>query len=189
MNKVTPTIYCDMDGVLVNFIAGAYATLHRPWDSYKTAELRAERNRKCFEAGAQWWEGLPPLPDYWHLWSYIQPYNPNILTAYPSGNFDAGERHASPTAIKYAKEGKWVWVQRHLHVPYERFHCVAREHKQEYATKAEHGHIISNILIDDTPQNIQEWINNRGIGILHHSASDTINKLKQHGIINPAVAA
>ena len=36
-----------------------------------------------------------------------------------------------------------------------------------------------NVLIDDRPKNIEAWENAGGIGILHTSAKETINKLKE----------
>lgn len=176
-------IYLDLDGVLVNFIGGCYQWLGKPWDSYKTKEEQIQRNKKVFESGPQFWESLTPMPDAFHLWSYVYPYSPSILTAVPSRNYP-GEKFPTEKSSQYAREGKWEWIKRHFKVPYDRFHCVLREHKQEYATKVENGHIISNILIDDSPQNIKEWINNRGHGILHKNASESIQQLKHFGFIH-----
>ena len=36
-----------------------------------------------------------------------------------------------------------------------------------------------NVLIDDRPKNIEAWEDAGGIGILHTSAKETINKLKE----------
>ena len=36
-----------------------------------------------------------------------------------------------------------------------------------------------NVLIDDEPKNIEAWEDAGGIGILHTSAKETINKLKE----------
>jgi hypothetical protein len=50
-----------------------------------------------------------------------------------------------------------------------------KEHKKEYATS-------DSILIDDTPSNIFDFIDNGGKAILHNSEEDTINRLR--GILN-----
>lgn len=184
MNAPQATIYCDMDGVLANFIGYANHVLGKPWDTFKTPAEKEHRSQLTFEAGPQFWENIPPLGDFYHLWNYLHPFNPSILTAVPSG----GKRGPTESSTRFAREGKWEWIKRHCHIPYERFHCVQRQHKQDYATKAEHGHIISNILIDDLPQNINEWLNNRGTGILHRNASDTIRQLKALGFVNSMVA-
>jgi hypothetical protein len=39
------------------------------------------------------------------------------------------------------------------------------------------------VLIDDYPQNIQQWKAEGGIGILHVSASQTIAQLKKLGYV------
>ena len=172
----------DMDGVLVNFIQGCHEFLKKPWDSYRTKEQKDQRGKAVFESGPHFWENLPPMGDYQHLWSYIHPYNPKILTAYPSGhNKDCNLNEKS---TEYAKVGKWEWCKKYLRIPYSNFHCIARQHKQEYATRVYNGSIVSNILIDDTPENIKEWINNRGHGILHKNSNETILQLKQLGIIH-----
>jgi hypothetical protein len=180
------TIYCDMDGVLVNFIQGTKNVLHRDWDSFKGPQQRAIRNKAVFESGPHVWANFPPEPDMHLLWNYVRPFNPGILTAYPRGEDINGRiTTPNPKSTKYAKEGKWEWVQKYLKVPFTKFHCVAREHKREFATSAHHNQIVSNVLIDDTPENIQEFIANRGIGILHKNAYSTIQQLKAYGIINP----
>jgi hypothetical protein len=47
--------------------------------------------------------------------------------------------------------------------------------KQKYAGE-------NKILIDDRADNISDWKNAGGIGILHKTANQTINELKQLGL-------
>jgi len=172
-------VFCDMDGVLVDFLRGVKEQTGYDWNKpSKNKEEKRARGNAAFESGSQFWINLPPMNDYLDLWSFISPTNPHILTAVPRG-FE-GEP-PSPSSIKYAKEGKWIWSERYLVVPYSRFKAVLREEKQLFATSVVNDIVISNILIDDHAENIKEWNNNRGIGILHTSADDTIKKLKQLG--------
>lgn len=171
-------IFCDYDGVLVNFMDGCKRVLGRDWDSYKTPEDKVHRTAATFES-LSFWENLPPMPDFYNLWNHISKYKPSILTAYPhriDPNHDGKIQ-------EIARHGKWVWNTIHTHVPRERFHCVAREHKQLFATREENGHIISNVLIDDHEQNIREWERNRGIGILHVNAATTLGHLHRLGFV------
>lgn len=172
------TIMCDMDGVLVDFLAGVRHVTGHAWDWYKTKEQREQRNRMVFEQGDAFWQNLPPMPDFHQLWGYIEPYHPHILTAIPSGP-RGGQR--TETSRKFAEEGKWLWCQQHLRIPADHFHCVEREHKANYATQVVNGHVVSNVLIDDHEPNCAEFRRNRGQAILHKDATDTIKQLKAMG--------
>lgn len=182
-NMTQPTLYLDLDGVLADFLGGQYQITKMPWDTkFPNIEARNARNKRVFEAGAAFWERLQPMHDFYQLWNYVRPFQPHILTAIPHGTSTGS---LSPASADYAREGKWEWVKMHMPgIPHEHFHCVLREHKQNYATKAEHGHVVSNILIDDMQANINEWNHNRGTGILHHNASDSISRLKSLGMVH-----
>jgi len=171
------TLYVDMDGVLVDFVRGVKLLTGIDWNAPVSRQEKLARNHRVFEC-PNFWENLPPTRDFHTLWNYVVPYEPHILTAVPRG---INGEPPSESSQRYAREGKWIWCEKYLGIPKDHFHAVFREHKQNYATKIENRNVISNILIDDTNQNIQEWMKNRGIGILHTSAADSISKLKLHG--------
>ena len=65
-------------------------------------------------------------------------------------------------------EGKEFWIKQNLgNIPF-----ILSDNKEKYATK-------NSILIDDMERNISRWNAAGGIGILHKSATETINKLKK----------
>jgi hypothetical protein len=176
MNKLCNEIYCDMDGVLVDFERGASQLLGKDWNSFKGEVSQAERDKITFES-EDFWENLPPMPDFQQLWDFISPNNPNILTAYPY-------RHTGKVAESLCKDGKWKWNLKYTFTPRDKFHVVLRSDKQLYATGiCTHNRVIPNVLIDDREENIKEWDKNRGIGILHKNAEDTIQQLKQLGYV------
>lgn len=182
--NLMPTIFCDYDGVLVDFLRGVKEATGRHWHDAKTPEERLERDNAVFEVGEHFWTGLPPMPDFYILWNYIKPYDPHILTAVPHGR-DGNK--PSDTSQKFAREGKWIWNELHTKVPRDRFHAVFREHKCHYATKEVDGHVISNILIDDHLDNCKEWQQNRGYAIFHKTAAESIAQLRNLGVNNPFV--
>lgn len=175
-------IFCDMDGVLVNFMGGCRMILGRSWDTFKTPEEKAHRTKLTFQSDV-FWENLPPMKDFHYLWNFVHKYDPSILTAYPHKISDQVDDNIQ----EIAKKGKWDWNAIHTKVQRHKFHCVAREHKQLYATyvgyEQSKPEVISNVLIDDHEQNIKEWEANRGIGILHIDAETTIKKLKELGFV------
>jgi hypothetical protein len=146
--KADYKIYCDMDGVLVDFDKG-YKELTGKEASF---DIPTEKFwEPLSKAGAAFWIKLKWMPDGKQLWSYIKPYNPDLLSA--------------PSKEESSKIGKFVWVKREM--PGTKLILRQAEHKQEFATP-------NSILIDDRADNIQRWKDAGGIGIHHTSAADTI---------------
>lgn len=165
------TIYCDYDGVLVDYYRGFRELTGKSWDDpYWNTKERREMRKKIIAAHSSWWGNLPPERDYDQLWDFIKNFEPHILTAYPEWD------------ETNAKHGKVIWNSKHTRVPHDRFHCVLRESKRYFAKDHDGSHFgRPNVLIDDFPDNILEWERMGGIGILHTVAMTTIAKLKELG--------
>ena len=149
-------IYCDMDGVLVDFDKG-YKDLTGTEASFSTDPKQFWEPIQ--KAGAAFWIKLKWMPDGKQLWNYIDKYNPELLSA--------------PSRDESSKIGKFVWVKRN--VPGTKLILRQAERKQEFATP-------NSILIDDRKDNIQRWKDAGGVGIYHTSAADTIQQLKKLGL-------
>jgi len=149
-------IYCDMDGVLVDFEKGYFDLTGRE-ASYKTNP--EEFWKPITDAGVKFWTGLQWMPDGKQLWDYIKGYNPELLSA--------------PSREESSKIGKFVWVKRNI--PGTKLLLKSAERKQEYATP-------NTILIDDRADNIQRWKDAGGVGIHHTSSENTIKQLKDLGL-------
>ena len=149
-------IYCDMDGVIVDFDKG-YKELTNTNASFDTP--KEEFWEPITKAGAAFWIKLKWMPDGKQLWDYIKPFNPDLLSA--------------PSREESSKIGKRIWVKRQL--PGVKLILRQADRKQEFATP-------NSILIDDRADNIQRWKDAGGIGILHTSAADTIQQLKDLGL-------
>ncbi len=159
-------IYCDLDGVLVDFVK-----LARQWVPGWEEDNVPGRSKKLdgqlwgriggrSKKGIAFWGQMDPMPDAMELWHYIKKYNPEILSA--TGHV------GNPIPEKQE------WVKKHLgDVP---VHLV-----QKAVLKAQYA-APGFVLIDDKRKAIDPWIAAGGIGILHTSAADTIRQLKELGL-------
>lgn len=153
----TPTIFVDLDGVLVNFDKG-----FKDLEGCSPEEYIKEHGKSGF------WETLPKhsrffkdlewMPDGELLWNSIKQYDPTILTAPPRKN-----------TMPHAEEDKRYWVKEHIGKDVE---VIVESHKEKYAKK-------DYILIDDRISNIDAWENAGGTAILHTSTEETLQKLKE----------
>ena len=152
-------IYCDMDGVLVDFERGYYDLTSIPTKQY----IKGDSNfwEPISKAGAEFWANLDWMPDGQELWRYIKKYKPNILSA--------------PSQDPSSKIGKEAWLKMNLQNSFKKAYFYNRANKKLFAGP-------NRILIDDMKQTIDEWNEAGGIGIFHTSAADTINQLKKLGL-------
>ena len=151
-------IYCDMDGVIADFESG-YEKL--TGKDIKGNHVKGDGDfwQPITDAGVKFWAGLEWMPDGKELWSYIKQYNPELLSA--------------PSREESSKIGKYVWVKNNL--PGVKLILKSAPRKQELAEP-------NAILIDDRKDNIQQWKDAGGIGVLHTSAQDTIKQLQELGL-------
>jgi len=159
-NNMEYTIYSDMDGVLTDFDA----SFLKASDGILPSEYQKNFGKNGFwklidKAGVGFWVGMPWMSDGKTYWDYIKEHNPTLLS--------------SPSMSSESRLGKRLWVKNNL--PGTKLILAQAKDKQNYACK-------DCILIDDRPSNIDQWRSKGGIGILHTSASDTIQQLKELGI-------
>ena len=175
-------IYCDMDGVLVDFEQGVvdYIT-----DKIKTGEaedLRLAIKREYITKGdlsgvgknqdvrkymykqlkdaADFWENLPWMSNGPDLWAAIAPYDPNILT----------------TPMGYGSEiGKQAWIDKNLNPPPQK--VFMSDEKYKWANK-------NSILIDDWTKNTIPWEEKGGLALLYkdNEIEKTLAQLQELGL-------
>ena len=172
--------YCDMDGVLVDFIAGAVKKMNECVDlpSHPLRELAKEvrnaigeapitkehllRNnphapvvrkymRPLLECDEDFWTNLPWMPGGNLIWESIKEHNPIILTS-------PMDQNGCPESIF----GKQKWIKRELGLDISE-RVVFSHDKYEYAVK---GGTIG-ILIDDYDKNVKLFEEHGGI-VVHH---------------------
>ena len=173
-----PVIFCDMDGVLVNFDKG-----YQDLTGMSTHHVDAQGKKefwKAFRQGLEnsgesekhYWANLDWQPGGKELWDYIKEYNPYILTA-PSVNFDLPYDQRYNREYNESMQGKLEWVQRLSNM--RKIYFASAVNKPKFAGS-------NKILIDDRKDTIDSWNANGGIGILHTSAESTIKQLKELGL-------
>ena len=156
-----PTIYCDMDMVLCDFISGTEEVLGVPFP-------KADKTKRwpMISAKKDFWETLKWMPGSKKMWTFMKKYEPHILSAYSTK--DANSR-----------KGKMNWLRKEAKLTQKsRIHLVLREDKQKFAMT--NGK--PNLLIDDYIKNVNEWKAVGGVAIHHTSGSNTIAELKRLGI-------
>ena len=154
------TIYCDMDGVIVDFVKGYFELTGV--DTTKYVSGNSEFWQPVDAEGPSFWASLEWTRDGKQLWSYIKKYKPYILS--------------SPSRSITSKVGKQVWVKTHIpRTQYKELLLYPRHEKQLFAGE-------NRILIDDLAKTIDEWNAKGGIGILHTSTASTIKQLKELGL-------
>ena len=156
-----PTIYCDLDMVLVNFMKGADAAVGG--DGFVANKDKDAKWAKINQI-KNFWVNLEWMPGAKRLYQFIARYDPHVLSAY-SGK--------DPNS----KNGKLKWLAKHTKFKKRNINLVLRSQKQKYAT----ANGKPNVLIDDYIKNINEWEAKGGIGVHHTSVSKTINELKKLG--------
>ena len=149
-------IYCDLDGVLVDFENGIRKFIP-DFDEqiiFKDQRLFSE----LMEQQKSFWKDLSWESDGKDLWNTIKYFKPQILTAAPF-------QRNHPLFDEVVKQ-KTDWCNKHLD-SFGKIHVVPRNEKKDFAKP-------NRILIDDLQKNINEWKSNEGIGILHTSAKSSI---------------
>lgn len=173
----TYQIYCDMDGVLTDFENRFVDLLRQEGRKYYSKEVINQVTRpKHFKAlegetefwnfidnhiGLEFWSGMNWMPNGRQLWSFIQPYNPIILT--------------SPSRQNTSRLGKRMWVREHL-TPAPPVEFRFGDAKSDFANE-------KAILIDDKPSNLQAFAAKGGIAleVKDGEIQSVINALKELG--------
>lgn len=191
MENTSYNIFCDMDGVLVDFEKGVIEKMNSELGS-DNPKLPKYANKVIEQLGRnyitrddikkysqgkskaatkymyvlvhddeEFWANLPWMKGGKQLWARIRSLNPMILTS------PMDKRGKNESML-----GKSRWVERNLGISPDRI--IFAHSKWDYALD-EDGK--PNILIDDFSSKVDPWSDSGGIGILHTSAENTIKIL------------
>ena len=176
-------IYCDMDGVLVDFERGVVEHITKALAEGRADELKAKIDRDYITSDdlsgstknkdvrdymreqlkddLDFWENLPWMSNGPDLWAAIAPYSPNILT----------------TPMGYGSElGKQAWINKNLKPPPPFEKVFMSDKKYLWAKK-------NRILIDDWTKNTDLWKAYGGKEILYKDSEieKTLKRLRKLG--------
>lgn len=149
-------LFLDCDGVLADFNSGAKAALGMHPKAYE----------KRFGPGRMWpklartadfYFGLPLLPDAMVLFDAVRHLDPIILTGVPRGN--------------WAAEQKVRWAARWF--PGTRIITTLARDKRDHARPGD-------VLVDDQLRHAGLWEEAGGIFLHHKDAATTLERLKDY---------
>ena len=152
-------IHLDMDGVITDF-----NSQFEELTGMMPNDFESKYGIKGFweaidKAGVGFWRGMKWMPDGEELYNKVSQFDHELLS--------------SPSRGDSSKIGKRLW--RRDKTPNTKLTLAYSANKKNYAAP-------NHILIDDRADNINQWKNAGGIGILHTSTASTLAKLKELGL-------
>jgi len=197
-----PVIYCDMDGVLVDFAQGAATLINSILDGTRqdlittSKSIRKALRRIHRDLGPEWrvtsGHDLEVRPVRSMMMSAIgkrageyfrdlPPLSDGVGELWPFINSLGLQVNILSAPIQAregitAEEGKYLWVQKYLNPQPSDFIIVPAIDKQQFAMT---GGV--NIIIDDKASTINQWDTSGGIAILHQTGNSfaTIERLRE----------
>jgi hypothetical protein len=153
-------LFLDMDGVLTDFTEACEQLGEHMMFWYSNDKDRFWKH--IMSAGPEFWSEMPWMAGGKELHGYLEGFGfcPTILSALPGP-----ERKK---ALADARKGKTQWLRKELGTQYANNAILC--FRPEKALQSG----ISRVLIDDNSENIREWEEAGGTGILHKNAGRTI---------------
>ena len=200
-------IFCDMDGVLVNFGSAVIGMVNRMLDdegipaskspghlkrlqkiqdqlgydwrasSRSDLDIKAVRNFMMGIVGSNPGPVFAGMSPWPDAMSELWPF---LTSSGHTVNLLSAPIKARSPDMMTAGEGKIMWAEKHLLPPPADIIIIPAKNKKEYAVTAG----IPNILIDDKPSTVQAWNSAGGIGILHQPgrSAATVSELIRMGL-------
>lgn len=163
-------IYFDLDGVLADFDRGVEKLCGLP---------RKNQETHNDEADNEMWLAIKEVPNFYDRLELM----PGAIEMFTRIYDIYGERCEILTGIPKEKRGivtagkdKMNWVHRLISDKLI-VNIVYKEEKKKYCTGQ------GCILIDDLEQNVDDWKEYGGIGILHKDPDSTLIKLIEMGVL------
>ena len=167
-------IYFDMDGVLVDFPQNTTTNTNRP-TQFLDDDARATKRKmwRDIESNTHFWRDLPAIPNIQTmLYCAMDLGEIFVLSKTPSAkNFIAGQDY-----VNFIADEKRTWILKKLPIFFDDKHIIICDTPKGELMKPTQNHI----LVDDHIDNIQEWQNAGGTGVLfNRNISSAIARLRE----------
>lgn len=148
-------VFCDLDGVLADFEQGVINRFKKRPDQLQSGLMWGVINKSN-----TFFETLPWMPRGRELWEQIKQYDPIILTGIPRSST--------------AAEQKRRWCAKELGPDIHVITCSTKD-KPEFC-------VINSVLIDDRPDNLNNWNAKGGKFILYNEelTDKVIERIHRH---------
>lgn len=177
-----PHVFCDMDGVVADFVAG-FSSLYKVSGEHEITAALASNDAwlKVGKKHPHIFAILPKMEDADVLVDGLLALHKQgkiqlaFLTAIPDS------WHSDRTMREMGTRDKQSWVKRNLPQANNiQVYVCTRKQKADYAKQSFAETRIRPILIDDFGKNIFEWNHVHGVGILHTAATESLKALTSH---------
>ena len=162
-------IFCDMDGVLCDFVRQWKAYFKEDPDTMRRRIGKPAFDEKLNAMDYKFWYTMKPMPGALEkLWPLIGKHGARILSSPSDDPNNIGTFNTDST------NGKTAWVKKYLGSNVE---VIFRKstNKQEFSAP-------NKILVDDLRRNIDQWNAKQGTGILFLNADQAVRDLTKLGI-------
>jgi len=161
-------IFFDSDGVMANLDSAI--VIHTQQHYWHTRRISKE-HWAILEQVPNLFYNLDVMPGAYEMFHAVYKAHPDkveVLTALPE---PTGKLHTS-------EDDKVRWFRQYIHPTVPVNTVLGGKNKYKWLT--DHP---GAILIDDYDRNIEQWVANGGVGILHTDPHSTIEKLKVLGVL------
>ena len=172
--------YFDMDGVLANFdsMVPNNSNLNHPSEDLSPEERIAKTQfwRKV-EQTPNFWRDIPVMQNAEHMLSVAQNVGEIFILSKTPGakHFITGDKY-----VEFVANEKRKWVLKHLNNFFDAEHIIICKTAKGALIHPTH----TDILVDDRQENINEWIEQGGRGILFKNAIDTAHKIQSNEFVS-----